>query len=117
MSNDGNEGDGFFIYNGQRRREIPEDVTYIKVHPSIRVIRGKVFFHRSMLMTVILGEGLEEIGKGAFEGCALSKIIITLSVKAIKDRILSLLYADDCDSWGGAGGDRKGSISTMCLAT
>ncbi len=52
------------IYKGEENDLIPYETCFI-VCPSLKVIRGKAFFHCS-LMTVLLGEGLEEIGEEAF---------------------------------------------------
>jgi hypothetical protein len=80
---DGNEGGEGFIYTG---REIQPDVTRVIVHPLVKVIRGKAFFRCSTLMTVVLGEGLEEIGKMAFRECAsLRDIMIPNSVRVIQE--------------------------------
>ena len=56
-----------FVYYG---REItPNDVTLIKVHMSIKSIKAEAFKDRRQLTTVILNDGLEEIGEEAFYKC------------------------------------------------
>jgi hypothetical protein len=72
--NDGNEGVDF-VYT--RQDNVPRDVTSVTVHPSIGVIGFAAFYKRSDLTTVILGEGLEEIGKMAFRECtSLHEVVI-----------------------------------------
>jgi hypothetical protein len=49
--------------------DIPEDVTRLKIHPSVRAIKDRAFSWRRQLVTAILNDGLEEIGKCAFNQC------------------------------------------------
>ena len=88
MSEDRNEGENNYIYIGQESGlTIPEDVIRVIVHPSVKTIKDKAFLGRYQLTTVVLGEGLEEIGAGAFCECtSLREIKIPPAVKAIKDR-------------------------------
>jgi hypothetical protein len=66
-----------FIYTGQENDDIPVDVIRVIVHPSVSVIRGRAFLSRSNLTTVLLSEGLEEIGEEAFAYCtSLREILI-----------------------------------------
>ncbi len=57
---------------------MPEDVTHIIIHPSIKVIEDEAFEERMLFRIVILNDGLEEI--------LLQDIIIPNNVKAIKER-------------------------------
>ena len=73
-------------FTGQERRDIPDDVTHVKVHPSVKKIKAEAFRNCRQLTTVILNNGLEEIGKRAFKGCtSLERIVIPPTVKAIVD--------------------------------
>ena len=73
-----------FIYTGQESGDIPRDVTHVKVHPSVKVIKGSAFIHCSQLMNVELCEGLEKIGNRAFYSCtSLCRIVIPKTVKVI----------------------------------
>ena len=59
----------------------------IDIPPSVRVIKDWAFYGCSGLTTAILndGDGLEEIGKWAFSGCALVHVEIPPSVKVIEN--------------------------------
>ncbi len=84
MSNADDEG-AYFIYTGQERADIPQDVIRIRVHPSIRVIKDNAFEGCRQLTIVILGKGLEEIGVRAFARCtSLREIVIPPAIRVIE---------------------------------
>ena len=67
-----------------RDDDVPRDVTHVRIHSSIRAIK-EAFYERRQLVTVILGDGLEEIGVDTFKGCkSLQEINIPNAVKRIK---------------------------------
>ncbi len=71
-----------FLYLGQSR--IPQNVTHVKVHPSVKVIREEAFAGCNKLMNVELCEGLERITGSTFSKCSsLQHIRIPLTVKVI----------------------------------
>jgi hypothetical protein len=77
----------YFVYYGREGEEVPNDVTHVKIHSSVRAIRNEAFEHRSQLRIVILNEELEEIGEWAFFHCYwLECIIIPNAVKRIKKK-------------------------------
>ena len=67
------EESGLFIYTGQPRAKIPwhvwQNVTHIKVHPSVKVIRARAFEDCIRLINIELNEGLERIEDQAFKRC------------------------------------------------
>jgi hypothetical protein len=74
----------YFIYYG--RIIIPNDATLIKVHMSIKSIKAEAFKDHRLLTTVILNDGLEEVGEEAFYKCiSLQGIVVppTPTVKLI----------------------------------
>ena len=75
----------YFIYYGwMRDDDVPRDVTHVRIHSYIRAIK-EAFYERRQLVTVILGDGLEEIGVDTFKGCkSLQEINIPNAVKRIK---------------------------------
>jgi hypothetical protein len=73
----------YFVYSGWEGEDFPEDVIHVRVHLSIKVIKDCASYYRTQLMTVILNNGLEEIGKRAFQRRTSLKSII--AVKAIKE--------------------------------
>ena len=66
--------DAFCKYRSRQRIDIP---------PAIRAIKDGAFYDCSGLTTVILGNGLEEIGESAFDGCACVRITIPPNVRTI----------------------------------
>jgi hypothetical protein len=73
----------------------------IDIPSSIRVIKKWAFEDCSELTTVILNDGLEEIGDRAFEGCAFVHIVIPPAVKEIDERAFeecsNLMTVQFCD--------------------
>jgi hypothetical protein len=83
---EGGDMQEIFIYTGQENDMIKRDVIHVRVHPSVKVIKDNAFGSCYDLATVILNEGLEEIGRAAFSICIrLKRIAIPNSVKTIKD--------------------------------
>ena len=118
----------YFIYTGQE--DVPKDVARVQVHPSVRAIKDWAFWECSGLTTVILGDGLEEIGKRAFSRTSLVRINIppavrTIDVKAFKDcsqlttitfcnKIEELVSGGLMRGWWNNGVHEK-CLSTYCL--
>jgi hypothetical protein len=89
MSNDAANEQDYYPYTGQKSWGI-WNVTHVRVHPSVGAIKAKAFHSCSQLSTVILNDGLEEIGRRAFYGCtSLVHIAIPPAVRAIKGRAFS----------------------------
>ena len=81
------EMDGWYVYYGRDGEVVPEDVVRVRIHSSVRAIQSRAFWGRSQLTTVILNDGLKEIGERAFQGCtSLREIDIPRSVKTIKEK-------------------------------
>jgi hypothetical protein len=55
-----------FIYRGETKDEIPRDVTHVKVDPSVKEIHNHAFQDCRSLVKVEFSEGLERIGRCAF---------------------------------------------------
>jgi hypothetical protein len=76
----------------------------IDLPPSVRAIKKWAFCNCSGLTTAILNDGLEEIGRGAFRGCALEWIDIPPSVREIDEMAFkdcsNLLTVRFCDEIG-----------------
>ncbi len=73
-----------FLYIGQSAEDIPEDVTHVRVDPSVKEIGEYAFRSRRHLRNVELLEGLEQIAPGAFRECtSLEHINIPSTVKTI----------------------------------
>jgi hypothetical protein len=56
----------YFVYYGREGEIVPRDATSVKVHPSVKSIEARAFYDCRQLTTVILNDGLEEIGDYAF---------------------------------------------------
>jgi hypothetical protein len=65
MTDDGEEGEVVF-YTGQESEALYRNAIHVEVHPSLKAIQERAFLRCSMLLSVILGDELEEIGKEAF---------------------------------------------------
>jgi hypothetical protein len=75
---------GGFIYNGEEGGDVPRGATHVEIHPHVMGIKDWAFYQFSSLITINLGEGLEEIGEGAFSECtSLRDITIPRAVKII----------------------------------
>jgi hypothetical protein len=74
-----------FLYTGLPSRNIPRNVTHVKVDPTVKVIGdGPAFYYWRRLIIVELNEGLEWIDEGAFQDCtSLTSIRIPSTVKEI----------------------------------
>ena len=66
MSDDGNDGGYNFVYTGQKTRDIPTNVTRVEVHPSVKKLMNRHFYHCTRLTSVFLGDVLETIGSCTF---------------------------------------------------
>ncbi len=62
----GREQNGAFVYCGREGENIPRGVIPVRVHPSVRVIRGRAFLRRKLLMSMELHDGIEVIGEWSF---------------------------------------------------
>jgi hypothetical protein len=77
--------DYFVYYEWMKDEDVPMDVTHVRIDSSVRRIKQWAFEGRGQLSIVILNDGLEEIGRGAFGECAsLEEIVIPNSVKTIQ---------------------------------
>ena len=76
--------DDWYIYYGRNGEIVPEDVVRVRIHTSVRAIKDEAFYNRWQLTTVILNDGLEEIGERAFTHTSLTRIDVPRSVKKIK---------------------------------
>lgn len=71
--------------NGEAAYFDCKSLTEIKIPPSTITMEVKAFVMRQQLTRLILGEGLKEIGEGAFKCCKLREIVIPPSVKDNKE--------------------------------
>jgi hypothetical protein len=55
-----------FIYNEDTKDDIPDNVTHVKVDPSVKEIHAAAFEDCLSLVEVELSEGLQVIGINAF---------------------------------------------------
>ncbi len=75
-----------FLYTGQSSRNVPRDVTHVKVDPTVKVIGKDAFGCCYQLRNVELCEGLEQIDAWSFGFCtSLTSISIPSTVKVIGD--------------------------------
>lgn len=76
----------FLHYNGQPRDKVPDNVTIVVVDSSVSEIPNRAFYRCRNLSVVYCSEGLELIGKAAFEGCCSLRCVDNLfSLREIQD--------------------------------
>ena len=74
-----------FVYNGQSRDQIQEDVEHLIVDSSVEEIPPDAFRHIGSLAKVEIKSGVQTIGVGAFSGCDnLIEVIIPSTVVQIE---------------------------------
>jgi hypothetical protein len=80
-----------FVYTGEGGLEVPRDVVYVRVDPSVTSIPAYVFCGRRELAEVELCEGLVEIGAWSFGWCnhSITKIYIPNTLRRICDAAFS----------------------------
>eukprot|EP00985_Skeletonema_marinoi_P013197 scaffold6520_cov140-Skeletonema_marinoi.AAC.1 len=77
------DDDIIFVYMGGDQ-EVPEDVRRVRIDKSVKIIPSRVFDHRQHLLHVEFHDGIEEIGKWAFNCCySLRGSIRLMGVKII----------------------------------
>ena len=59
-----------FEYTGRGRDHVPNNVTHVRIHPSITKIEDWSFYDRRRLKEVVLNEGLTVICSYAFSNCS-----------------------------------------------
>jgi hypothetical protein len=76
-----------FIYNKDTKDDIPDNVTHVKVDPSVKEIHAWAFQDCHLLVEIEFSEGLQVIGHGAFCECTNLKHINKLpsTLKEIGD--------------------------------
>ena len=65
---DDGDDDGVFIYMGGDQ-EVPEDVTHVRVHKSVKIITGSAFMNCRKLVSIKVHDGVEIIEREAFSEC------------------------------------------------
>jgi hypothetical protein len=79
---DGDDNDDVFIYMGGDQ-EVPEDVTHVRVHKSVKIITEGAFYDCRNLVSVEMHDGVEIIEEQAFEDCISLKSIKLTGVRVI----------------------------------
>ena len=84
MSDQQSNDEDWFVFTGQPRSQIPQDVTHIRIHPSVKEIEAHAFSLRMKLKFVEFHDQLETIGAFAFDSCySLERLVILSSVSEI----------------------------------
>ena len=90
------EPQDYFVYYGWVEGVyVPDDVTHVRIHSSVRWIEYQhesnegVFEDRRQLRIVILNDELNEIGVDAFRCTSIEEIVIPNAVRAIHERAFS----------------------------
>ena len=81
----GNTSSDVFEYTGNDQT-VPKDVVSVRFHPSVTKVDNHAFSSCTELKKVVLNDGLQSIGSGAFEGCnSLQSINIPSTVTELGD--------------------------------
>ncbi len=89
---DGNNNDDVFIYMGGDQ-EVPRNVTHVRVHKSVKIIRQRAFYWCRQLVSVEMHDGVEIIEQQAFSNCNSLRGIKLIGVKIIGEAAFSHCYA------------------------
>ena len=81
---DDGDNDGVFIYMGGDQ-EVPEDVTYVRIHKSVKIIHWEAFCNRPNLVSIEMHDGVEIIEKRAFNYCISLRRINLPGVRVIEE--------------------------------
>eukprot|EP00980_Cylindrotheca_fusiformis_P018463 scaffold6103_cov116-Cylindrotheca_fusiformis.AAC.9 len=86
MANEDTSSTDIFIFTGSNAQDVPQDVTQIRVDPSVKEICELAFNGRKHLAKVELSQGLEKIGVRAFLYCiSLTNMAIPSTVTTIEE--------------------------------
>jgi hypothetical protein len=81
--NNGNNNGDVFVYMGGDQ-EVPEDVTHVRVHKSVKIIPRQAFIHCTNLVSIEMHDGVEIIEEKAFEECESLRGIKLSGVRVIE---------------------------------
>jgi hypothetical protein len=81
---EGDNDNDVFVYMGGNQR-VPEDVTHVRVHKSVKIIRGRAFMGCRNLVSIEMHDGVEIIEKYAFWGCKFLRGIKLPGVRVIEE--------------------------------
>ena len=82
------DGNNVFIYMGGNQR-VPRDVTHVRVHKSVKIIRQSAFLNCGNLVSVEMHDDVEIIEKYAFGNCFSLRKIKLPGVRVIEDEAFS----------------------------
>ena len=72
-----------FIYRGERRRDIPRDVTHVIVKDTT-FVRVDAFRDRRNIVEVIFQEDVERVKERAFADCRFLRRVIMSGIKVVE---------------------------------
>jgi hypothetical protein len=87
-ADDEGDGDDVFVYMGGDQR-VPDVVTDIPVHKSVKIIRGRVFWNCGNLLSIEMHDGVDTIKWWAFYNCTSLRRIKLSGVRVIEERAFS----------------------------
>lgn len=74
-----------FVYNGGSRSVIPDNVTHVTIHESVKVIPARLFKDHQNIIELICHDGVERIEEEAFCRCPCLKRAVMLGVRVAED--------------------------------
>ena len=83
-ADDGGDNNNVFIYMGGDQ-QVPHDVTHVRVHKSVKIIRARAFKRCRNLVSIEMHDGVEIIEEWAFHDCRSLRGIKLPGVRVIED--------------------------------
>ncbi len=84
-ADDGEDGNNVFVYMGGNQ-QTPWNVTHVRVHKSVKIIRARAFRSRWYLVSIEMHDGVEIIEEEAFAGCTSLRGMNLAGVRVIEYR-------------------------------
>jgi len=92
MADNNGNNDDVFVYMGGDQ-EVPEDVTHVRVHKSVKIITRCAFNHCRNLVSIEMHDGVENIGAMAFYRCTTLRGIKLPGVRVIDNNAFIVCLA------------------------
>src|SRR6056300_1331445 len=81
---DDEDDDNVFVYMGGDQ-EVPEEVTHVRIHKSVKIIRMRAFHNCRNLVSIEMHNGVEIIEEEVFECCSSLRGIKLPGVRVIEE--------------------------------
>ncbi len=96
MADNNGNNDDVFVYMGGDQ-EVPRDVTHVRVHKSVKIIRARAFRNCRNLVSVEMHDGVEIIEEAAFYFCSSLRGIKLPGVRVIENNAFFVCALEDVE--------------------